>query len=183
MNAQQKKRLVGAFALLIVGVAILPLILDGSGYRERHLDSRIPPAPKAASVVEIEPQMASLADTSTPAAPAAPVEVTAPVKPMQKIIDKAKPSIDPQQDTPTLDEQNVPVAWTLQLASFRDEENARALRTQLLKSGYKVYIRHMTGLVKVFVGPELQRSRLEALQNKLKKDYSLDGIVVRFTTQ
>ena len=75
------------------------------------------------------------------------------------------------------------VAWTLQLASFRDEANAKALRTELLDAGYKVYIRHISGLVKVFVGPELQRTRLESLQAALKEEYSLDGIVVRFTTQ
>lgn len=183
MNRERKKRIIGLFAVAIIGAAVLPLVLDGAGYRERHLESRIPPAPEPAALVDVEPQMDKLPDTTEPAPPAEPAVVSVPVEPILKAIDEAEPSIDPTVDTPALDQEGVPVAWTLQLASFRDESNARALRSELLKAGYKVYIRHMAGLIKVFVGPELQRSRLEKLQAQLKEEYALEGIVVRFTTQ
>lgn len=183
MNREQKKRILGLCAVAIIGAAVLPLVLDGTGYRERHLESRIPTAPEPAVLAEVEPQMPVLPDTAVPAPPAEPAVVSVPVEPVQQAIEEAKPSIDPTVDTPALDQEGVPVAWTLQLASFRDESNARALRAELLKAGYKVYIRHMAGLIKVFVGPELQRSRLEKLQLQLKQEYALEGIVVRFTTQ
>lgn len=183
MDRQLKKRIVGGCALVIVGAAVLPLLLDGAGYRERHLVSRIPAAPEPAQLMEVTPQLQPLPDTSAPAAPTEPAEVRIEVESVAKAVAERAPRLDPTTDTPTLDQEGVPVSWTLQLASFRDEANARALRAQLLKAGYKVYIRHMTGLVKVFVGPELQRSRLEALQATLKQEYALDGIVVRFTTQ
>lgn len=183
MDKQLKKRIIGGCALGIVGAALLPLLLDGAGYRERHLESRIPPAPEPAQLVAGTPQMQPLPETETPAEPAAPVVVQVDVEAVASAVEKSDAVLDPTRDTPQLDQEGVPVAWTLQLASFRDEANARALRAELLKSGYKVYIRHMAGLVKVFVGPEIQRSRLESLQATLKQEYALDGIVVRFTTQ
>ncbi|SEF77501.1 SPOR domain-containing protein [Marinobacterium lutimaris] len=183
MERQVKKRILGACAVLVVGAALIPLLLDGAGYKERHLESRIPAAPEPVAQVEVEQEMTVLPDTREPAAPSEPATVSVPVDGVQQAVEQAKPDIDPIEDTPQLDQEGVPVGWTLQLASFRDEANAKALRAELLDGGHKVYMRHMAGLVKVFVGPEMQRSRLEALQEKLKQEYALDGIIVRFTTQ
>lgn len=183
MEREVKKRILGACAVLVVGAALIPLLLDGAGYKERHLESRIPAAPEPVARVEVEQEMQALPETREPAPPAEPATVSVPVESVQKAVEQAKPDLDPIDDTPQLDQQGVPVGWTLQLASFRDEANAKALRSELLDGGHKVYMRHMAGLVKVFVGPEVQRSRLEALQEKLKQEYALDGIIVRFTTQ
>ncbi|MDY6891395.1 MAG: SPOR domain-containing protein [Pseudomonadota bacterium] len=183
MTEQQKKRLVGATALLLSALVLFPLLLDGAGYRERHLQERIPPSPELPARVEIEPVGSIPEQPSTTAPPAEAAVVRVPVPELADAIAAQKPQIDAQQDTPVLDEQQVPVAWTLQLASFKEEANARALRSELVKAGYKVYIRHGPDLVRVFVGPDLQRSRLEALQARLKSDYALDGMIVRFTTQ
>ncbi len=183
MTEQQKKRLVGAAAVIVSAVILFPLLLDGSGYRERHLQERIPPAPAMPAVVDIEPTRSSLPDSAVPAEPAAPAVVKVPSPSLRPAIQQARPKIDAVADTPVLDQQQVPVAWTLQLASFRDEANARSLRKELVDAGYKVYIRHGPDMVRVFVGPDLQRSRLEQLQARLKRDYSLEGMIVRFTTQ
>jgi len=183
MTEVQKKRLVGAVAILVSAIILFPLLLDGTGYRERHLQDRIPPAPVMPALVDIEPNRSALPDTAEPASPAAPAVVKVPAPALRPAIAQAQPSIDATQDTPALDQQQVPVAWTLQLASFRDEANARSLRKELVAAGYKVYIRHGPNMVRVFVGPDLQRSRLEQLQARLKRDYSLDGMIVRFTTQ
>jgi DedD protein len=183
MTEQQKKQLVGAAALLVSALILFPLLLDGSGYRERHLQERIPEAPELPARVDIEPVESIPERESEPAAPREPAVVSVPVPELADAVDAQKPQINAHQDTPVLDEQQVPVAWTLQLASFKDEANARSLRSELVDAGYKVYIRHGPDLVRVFVGPDLQRSRLEALQARLKSDYALDGMIVRFTTQ
>lgn len=183
MDRTLKKRILGGCALAIIGAAVLPLLLDGAGYRERHLESRIPPAPRIERIADGAPRLQPLPQTETPAEPAEAAVVRVEVEPVARAIDQAAPTLDPTEDTPRLDLEGVPVSWTLQLASFRDEANARALRAKLLDAGYKVYMRPMAGLVKVFVGPEMQRSRLEALQATLKEDYALEGIIVRFTTQ
>lgn len=183
MTEQQKKQLVGAAALLVSALILFPLLLDGSGYRERHLQERIPDAPDLPVQVAMEPVSAQPERSSGSASPAEPAVVSVPVPELAKAIDNQKPGISAHDDTPALDEDQVPVAWTLQLASFKDEANARSLRSELVDAGYKVYIRHGPELVRVFVGPDLQRTRLESLQTRLKTDYALDGMIVRFTTQ
>ncbi|MBA4501888.1 SPOR domain-containing protein [Marinobacterium marinum] len=183
MTEQQKKRLVGAAAVIVSAVILFPLLLDGSGYRERHLPERMPAAPALPDVVDIAPSKPVLADSAEPAPLAAPAVVEVPASALQPAVEQAQPRIEATKDTPVLDQQQVPVAWTLQLASFRDEANARSLRKELVDAGYKVYIRNGPDMVRVFVGPDLQRSRLEQLQTRLKRDYSLEGMIVRFTTQ
>lgn len=183
MTESQKKRLVGAAAIVVSAVILFPLLLDGSGYRERHLQERIPPAPVMPHVVDVQPGSQILPDSAESAEPAAPAVVKVPAQALRPAIERAQPKIDAVSDTPALDQEQVPVAWTLQLASFRDEANARSLRKELVAAGYKVYIRHGPDMVRVFVGPDLQRSRLEQLQARLKRDYSLEGMIVRFTTQ
>ncbi len=86
------------------------------------------------------------------------------------------------QERPVLDKQGVPVAWTLQLASFREQGNATALRKKLQQKGYKTYIRRKDALSKVFVGPDLQRSEIEKLRSQLQREFKLDGLILRFTT-
>jgi len=191
MEISRKKRVIGLLVVGLVAVVLLPWLLTGEGYRERHLISQIPPAPAIPEMVDIQPQSKPLADTME----VAPIKVIkAPVvvqvdvqgegaESTESTSEAKKPVIGTNEPAPQLDEQNVPVAWTLQLASFKDEANARALRKQLVGAGHKVYTRRQADLYKVYVGPELKRDRLEALKETLKSDFALDGIIIRFTTQ
>ncbi|MFW1676315.1 SPOR domain-containing protein [Pontibacter sp. JAM-7] len=185
MQQQIKYRLVG-FAVILVSSAILfPLLFSGAGYEERHLVSQIPEAPQRPEVFKIEPQSKALPDTTEPGAANTAVGLPQVPEHVAKALTDAKqqPELDLRDDQPVLDQQGVPVSWTLQLASFKDESNARSLRRQLINEGYKVFTRKQGELVKVYVGPEMQRSRLEGLKAQLQKDMGLDGIIVRFTTQ
>ncbi len=185
MNDGLRQRLVGAAAVLVAALVFIPLFFDGEGYRERHLPTNIPPGPAAVEIVTIEPQIAALPDTQDVAPALEPREIEPmgeAVLPVQDVQTQT-PDLALSTDTPVLDEQNVPVAWTLQLASFKDEANAKSLRKKLVGSGHKVYTRRIGDLVKVYVGPDIQRTKLEALQAELKKDFDLNGIIVRFTTQ
>ncbi len=106
-----------------------------------------------------------------------------PVEIVEKAKKRAPARCRPSEDMPTLDANGIPAAWSLQLASFRDERNAKSLRAELTQAGYKVYIRRADELVRVYVGPEMQRTRLEKLKVTIKEQYSLDGMIVRFTTE
>ncbi|MBT3146139.1 SPOR domain-containing protein [Neptunomonas phycophila] len=192
MDIDRKKRIVGLLVVGLAAIAILPWLLTGEGYKERHLSSRIPVAPQMPEMVDIEPQSKPLQDTMEVAPvmeikPPVVVQVdaqTAPADSDETVAEEAKkPVVGTNEPAPQLDEQNVPVAWTLQLASFKDEANARALRKQLVGAGHKVYTRRQAELYKVYVGPDLKRDRLEALKETLKNDFALDGIIIRFTTQ
>lgn len=181
-----KKRTVGGVALVVISAAIAPLLFDAAGYKERQLVNRIPPAPKP--FAPLEPQAATIESVNAvvPAEPAAPVEPVAleplPVEIEQQVAE-ILPGPSPVEDTPTLDQDGLPVAWGLQLASFKDERNARSLQADLLKAGYKVYIRRSETLVRVYIGPEMQRTRLETLKERIKQEYALDGMITRFTVE
>ncbi|SIT10086.1 DedD protein [Neptunomonas antarctica] len=197
MDDSVKKRILGASVMVLAAVVLFPLFLTGEGYRERHLESHIPTAPAVADAIDVTPQTQLLPDTSEyPAAQVATELVVSESKSSQKVVvtvqpkpdqemppQKKRPVISVDNSRPLLDEQNVPVAWTLQLASFSDESNARALRTLLIGAGHKVYTRRNADLYKVYVGPDMQRDRLEKLKETLKSDFGLDGIIFRFTTQ
>lgn len=187
-----RRRLLGLAALLVISLAIAPLIFDAAGYKERKIVDRIPPMPSLPPVVEMTPIQSPQIDEPTevtpvntePASLSEPVVVKAPPAVMVDAMKSKLPAeISPAEDMPRLDENGIPAAWSLQLASFRDERNAKSLRSDLTKSGYKVYIRRSNDLVRVYIGPEMQRSRLETLKETIKEKYSLDGMIVRFTTQ
>lgn len=185
MQQQIKHRLIGLAVILVSSAILFPLLFSGAGYQERHLTSQIPDAPDRPEIVYIEPQSKPLPNTEQLAEPGG----TTTLPEVPAVVGDAlagaqhKPDLDLRDDQPVLDQQGVPVSWTLQLASFKDESNARSLRRQLINEGYKVFTRKQGELVKVYVGPEMQRSRLENLKAQLQKDMGLDGIIVRFTTQ
>lgn len=218
MAERIKQRLIGLAVVVTAAVVVLPLVLTGDGYRERQLQTQIPPEPAPFKTPDMTLKSQVLPDTRSypdvkvaeaPSAPAAeirPVEVApaqaatpveqpevavakvpkpAPVTVSETEAAAAKTPVAPSVEElrPELDAQGVPVAWTLQLASFKDESNAKALRKQLIDAGHKVYTRRQADLYKVFVGPEAQRDRLEALKMRLQTDFGLDGIIIRFTTQ
>lgn len=181
-----KKRTVGAIALVVISLSIAPLLFDAAGYKERQLTNRIPPAPKP--FAPLEPQAASSEQAAAvidikPAEPAEPVKLEPLPEDVRTEVAEVSPGPSPAQDTPRLDQDGLPVAWGLQLASFKDERNARALQADLLKAGYKVYIRRSDTLVRVYIGPEMQRTRLETLKESIKQEYALDGMITRFTIE
>lgn len=78
-----------------------------------------------------------------------------------------------------------PAAWVVQVGSFSGEENARVLRDQLRAKGYKaVFIdRDMIGgkpVLRVRIGPEMERTRSEQVREKLAREMKLEGVVVSY---
>ncbi|MDO6564211.1 SPOR domain-containing protein [Amphritea sp. 1_MG-2023] len=183
MNDGFKQRLAGAAILFVAAGILLPIFFDGAGYRERHMESAIPPPPVEPQLLTVEPHNTSLPDTTTIAPPSEPVTVAVMPKQVAAEVAKQKPVISQRSDPPALDQENIPVAWSLQLASFKDEDNAKGLSRRLIKAGHKVYIRKTGDLIRVFVGPDIQKSKLVALQAAIQKEFGLDGIIVRFTTR
>lgn len=168
MELQVKKQIIGALAVVFILLVLFPFLFNATGYKERHLSSIIPPRPEVTTFKNIQPLLKPLPST----------QQIAPVKTRPKPV-----AVQAGQEVAEIDQQGVPVAWTLQLASFKDAANARSLRKQLLKAGHKVYSRQNGALVKVYVGPELKKQRLQALKKGLKDQFGLDGLLVRFTTQ
>ncbi len=202
MNSQLKTRILGFLVLASLAIIFMPLVFDGTGVREREgMDMSIPPSPDMPDIVVNSPTREQLDQGLSKPAPIDPVPLTeittntttnntSNTNVSKTIAEKAtqspaavKKQLSLAEEKPVLDQKGIPVAWTLQLASFKDKENAENLRSKLLKKGYKAYTRERDGLSKVFVGPDIQRSEVEKLRSQLKQEVKLDGLILRFTTQ
>ncbi|EXJ09938.1 SPOR domain-containing protein [Nitrincola nitratireducens] len=196
-----KYRVTGALILGVMLAALVPFAFDGAGHGERYVAPAVQIAPRPVAPepvlqpvpdigVQVEAQMEEAvvaAPVVIERTPPAPVQQVVSIDPPQasvsRPLESLAPTLNPVQEAPALDADQIPAAWALQLASFRQEANARELRTRLINAGHRVYIRHGDDVVRVFVGPEMQRTRLEELKVSLKNEYGLDGIIVRFSTQ
>ncbi|MDT3718337.1 SPOR domain-containing protein [Pseudomonas oryzihabitans] len=108
---------------------------------------------------------------SAPVAKAAPT--TAPAAPAATPAPAAKP------DT-RLGAANLPVSWSVQLASLSSRPSADALQAKLRSQGYNAYVRTADGMNRVFVGPVIERSEADRLRDQLNKQNGVKGFVVRF---
>ncbi len=75
--------------------------------------------------------------------------------------------------------------WVVQLGSFQHEKNVKSLLKTLNDAGYRVYTRPVTNsvgirLTKVFVGPELDKQKLELALPHLLEITKLKGKITPF---
>jgi len=70
-------------------------------------------------------------------------------------------------------------SYYLNLASFRDERNANALVSDLSSSGFDSHLERENGLIRVLVHAGASRQDAETLRQRLKSEYSLEGIIIR----
>lgn len=75
-------------------------------------------------------------------------------------------------------------AWVVQLGSFSHQANVESLLQKLKEGGFTAFTRPVKTpngtLTKVFVGPELDKTKLEKALPKLKQLTKLDGRVTQF---
>ncbi|ALO46494.1 SPOR domain-containing protein [Pseudohongiella spirulinae] len=86
--------------------------------------------------------------------------------------------------TAALDNQGLPEAWSVRLASFSNQTNASNLLNRLLSDGHRAYTRQISSsqgqLTAVFVGPLIDRAAAQQLLGQMREDYQLNGLVVRY---
>lgn len=120
--------------------------------------------------------------------PAAVVDDDAPVS-IDDIIaslglDSAQSETVSNDSAPRLDADGLPEGWSVRLASFSSESNARNLVERLSDAGHRAYTRVLESsqgpLVAVFVGPGVDRAAVQQLQQQLQEQFQLAGIVVRY---
>ncbi len=196
------QRMVGALVLIALAVIFVPMLFnrqDDLG----HVTVDAPTIPAAPVVAEIEMQpvevpepesvpegfeiieedaesdAASAAAEQPPAPAPAPIEPVAPVAPVPAVQAPAAQSQPPVAE-PRLDNNNLPVSWSIQLASLSNRASAESLQKTLRSQGYNAYIRTAEGMNRVFVGPLVERSEANRLRDVLQRQQKLDGFVVRF---
>jgi DedD protein len=200
MNNILKQRLVGALILVAVGVVFWPIIFVEQGVKPLGEAAYIPLRPSVDTTpieppnketvrqspsIEVstedeaaEPPLADVVEKAP-----VPVEKAAQVKPETK----SKPVRQTRKEAPVkpaIDADGIPIAWILQVASVSSKENAEELRLGLVNMGYKAYIKKIkTGtsvLLRVYVGPKVERARLEAIQSEIDSQFNVKSMVRRY---
>lgn len=150
-------------------------------------------APQLAQVAKAKPAISkSGADKAAPAAiKPAPKDVVAAktiAKPKsQAVVASAKRAVDLKNKhmANQLLQKDLPTAWVIQLGTFSNEQNAQKLIARLRKDGLAAYQREFKRgskqMVQIFVGPEIQKDKMQKLQQTLRQKYNLVGLLRRYS--
>ncbi len=157
MEKKLQQRLVGAITLVAIGVIVIPVLLDGSGYKSRHEKNIV-----------------------IPDKPSFPLKSQTKVKPIATPIDKKKKQVEEKKKT----KPAKPIqSWALQVGTFGSKENANKFRDKLRKARHSAYVEKTKSdgktSYRVRIGPELEKKRLEKLKTQLMKEKKIDGFIVR----
>lgn len=196
------QRIVGALVLLALAVIFVPILFNRED-EGSQVAMDAPSMPETPAAPVLEPQQVEVPTPESEPfpeeyeiveeAPAAVVE--APTTPIEPAPALAEPPVAPAEPPATavpstppaaatqeqrLDAANLPVSWSVQLASLSSRENAEKLQTTLRSQGYNAYIRTVGGMNRVFVGPLIERAEANRLRDVLQRQQKLDGFVVRF---
>ncbi len=193
MASALQNRLIGTVIVVALAVIFLPDFLDGKKERKNETFAEIPAPPARKPIVNPEPFPTERVEKAAQR----PIEIVdekpvdEPVQVAQKL---EQPTNTAEEDDlakqtvvnkPEVKEEDA--GWVIQLGSFRHQKNVRQLLTKLEKAGYRAFsrpIRTSSGpLTKVFVGPDLQKSKLENAIPHLQELTGLKGKVTTFKVE
>ncbi len=201
MTSALKNRLVGTIIVVALAVIFLPDFLDGKKQTNREPFVSVPTNPPVKPIVEPEPFPSER--VAKAAVPEVEIED-------EKALDEALlsneavenrtqtpqqvtsvPAVDNDLATQTVIENKSDAAddagWVIQLGSFRHDKNVKALLAKLEKAGYRAFSRKIQTssgpLNKVFVGPDLEKRKLDTALPHLKELTGLKGKVTTFKVE
>lgn len=181
-----KQRLLGAVVLVALAVIFIPMLLSGSRDMEMPVfGSNVPERSneiKNIKHIDIEEMK------KTELKPVNPKRIPiAHGMPEPEIVKDAESKSIVETIASLTEEDKKPVvtetAWAVQVGSFNKKDNALGLKDKLRSKKIHAFVeRIMTNdkpVYRVRVGPEVTRENAEVLQQKLKKDFKLSGLVVK----
>ena len=170
MSEGLKQRIAGTIVLGVIGLIVLPLIIDFADPAKIDRTTIIPPAPSIQPVALVKAQR--------------PDSVV------------GKPSLDPLFDktlsTPAergglssgLNAKNLPNAWIVQVGSFIDARKSINLQEKLVKDGHKAFSEKVKieGEYhhRVYIGPKLDRRRALGVKADVDAKFDTDSIVLSY---
>ncbi|MGB0832881.1 MAG: SPOR domain-containing protein [Psychrobium sp.] len=209
MSDQIKNRVVGAIVLFALAIIFLPKIFDGEKQSQRQAFVTIPDKPTHqqpdVSKIQLNKPPAVKQETVAPKQTESELVVTektvaekvASEKAIQeklsqqetgseKVNEAAKQSTvvtssaNKIQPKPALKAEG----WVIRMGSFGNPNNVNALVKKLRKQGFTAYsvpAVPRSGITnKVYVGPELSKKKLQAMQPKLKKAFKEAGVIEKY---
>ena len=185
LKRQARRRLIGAVALVIAIIVILPMVFDREPVPStaNDIELRIPDKdglPPLQTTVPNE-QYAESSAASVPVAASAVSEAPVPavnavpslVQPSSKAAErKAKPETKPKSDVKTAgktSEKPIPHSgWVVQVGAYSNVDTAKQLQVKLSKMGYHAYTEKAGNVLRVRVGSYPTREAAEKIQHKLE---------------
>ncbi len=110
---------------------------------------------------------------------------------IQKTVQEPVPAVtkeiaelDNQVKDLSLDEKGEPVAWAVQIGTFKNRDSALKIRDELNKEKVPAFTQEIQSgndnLIRVFAGPTLKREQADRLKDKMDKRYLVSSLVVRY---
>jgi DedD protein len=181
LRRQTRRRLIGAIALVLLVVILLPVVFDGepAPATGNNIELRIPSKDDAG---EFQPKidlpeldkMDAAAASSVEGAPAASAPVVAP-KPAAKpaapaqAVSTPKPEAKPKVESKPVAKPQVPKSgWAVQVGAFANADTAKSLQEKLGKQGYHAYTEKAGSVVRVRVGSYPTLEAAEKAKSKLE---------------
>ena len=184
LKRKTRRRLIGAIALMLVVVVVLPMVLDNEPKTTGNdIQLSIPDPDNAGTFI---PKVAAPEHpaTSTPAADAAAAANGATTPPPAA----AKPAvIQPQPEKPAAVKKQAAVAkpstdkggerYVAQTGAYANADTAKQELKKLKQWGFKAYTEKVGANVRVRVGPYQERSKAEKVGHLLEK-HGLHPVIV-----
>lgn len=115
---------------------------------------------------------------------AAPEPAAEPAPVPQPSTAKPYPTREQAPEVAAFDEDGLPVAWVLQVATVSSVDKARKLRDELIETGEKAFyepLRRDSGtLYRVYVGPKFERAGLAPVKARVDARYGVKSLVSRY---
>ena len=170
MSEGLKQRIAGTIVLGLLGLIVLPLIIDFADPEKIDRTTKIPPAPSIQPVALDKAQRPSTVDTNIPITPLFDIK-------------KSQPATE--DGLPLgLNSNNLPNAWILQVGSFIDARKSTELQKKLVSAGYKAFGEKIKIADqyhhRVYIGPKLDRSRALEIKVKIDAKFDTDSIVLSY---
>lgn len=193
MTTALQNRLVGTIILVALAVIFLPDFLDGKKESNQDLFVDLPAPPKSQSVAE----PAAFDKDAVKEKASREIEIVNET-PLDESQSTVQPAALPEEQKDTLAQDTTVsvdtsadelerAGWVVQLGVFRHEKNVRELLTKLQDAGYRAFsrpVKTQSGeLTKVFVGPDLQKDKLEKSIPHLLELTNLKGRITPFTVK
>jgi DedD protein len=187
LRRQTRRRLIGAVALVLLVVILLPVVFDSepAPATGNDIELRIPNKDNAG---EFQPKIdlpeldkmasevaASSAMESAPVVAVVPSLVAKPVAPVHTV-SKPKPEIKAQpvakpkvESKPVAKPQSVPKSgWVVQVGAFANADTAKNLQAKLSAQGYYAYTEKTGNVLRVRLGSYTTLDAAEKVKSKLE---------------
>ncbi|WP_114418635.1 SPOR domain-containing protein [Marinospirillum perlucidum] len=177
-----KERLVGAVALIALAVIFLPFVLEEERAPLPLSDKIItPPTPDPLEVEVDRPEAPQLSATHEETQTA---ETSSPEQGASSNTSESSTSVDEDSRSALmLAEEGGVEAWSIQVASFSDDANAKRMVTRLREQQYRPYWRKINGLAVVFVGPFITQQQARTTQDKLLQALGVKTLLKAYVSE